>query len=112
MNVSIYYTNLYKNETAFGRRKNKPNSNPIKPNSRIAKMNVSSLITNDYSKKDDFVVRINKPNFRNGQNERKLNFNKGLHKKRLFSRPKNKPKQTQFLWIPAGGYPAHDEGQE
>ena len=33
----------------------------------------------------------NKPNFRNGPNERKLNFNKGLQKKRLFSTPKNKP---------------------
>jgi len=63
-------------------------------NFRKAKMNVNSIITKDYRKKDDFIVRINKPNFRNGQNERKLNFNKGLHKKRLFSRPKNKPKQT------------------
>jgi hypothetical protein len=29
MNVNIYYTKVYKNETAFGWRKNKPNSNPI-----------------------------------------------------------------------------------
>ncbi len=29
MNVSIYYTKLYENETAFRRGKNKPNSNPI-----------------------------------------------------------------------------------
>ena len=42
---------------------NKPNSNPIKPN------------------------------FFKGQNERKLNFNKGLQKKRRFCSPK---KQTQF----------------
>ena len=54
-------------------------------------MNVNSLITKDYRKKDDFVVRINKPNFRDGQNERKLNFNKELQKKRLFRSPKNKP---------------------
>ena len=30
MNVNIYYTKVYKNETAFRRVKNKPNSNPIK----------------------------------------------------------------------------------
>jgi hypothetical protein len=29
MNVSIYYTKAYKNETASGSGKNKPNSNPI-----------------------------------------------------------------------------------
>ncbi len=45
---------------------NKPNSNPIKPNLRKAKMNINSITTKDYSKKDDFVVRINKPNFVKG----------------------------------------------
>jgi len=29
MSVSIYYTKVYKNETASGSGKNKPNSNPI-----------------------------------------------------------------------------------
>jgi len=55
-------------------------------------MNINLTLTKDYIKKDDFVVRINKPNFRNGQNERNLTYNKGLQKKRLFSSPKNKPK--------------------
>ena len=36
----------------------------------------------------------NKPNFRNGQNERKLNFNTGLQKKQCFRSPKNKPIQS------------------
>jgi len=67
MNVSIYYTKVYKNETAFRRGKNKPNSNPIKPNFKKAKMNVNSNLTKDYRKKDDFVVRINKPNFQNAK---------------------------------------------
>jgi len=67
-------------------------ANPIKPNLQKAKMNVNLTLTKDYRKKDDFTVRINKPNFRNGQNERKVTYNKGLQKKRLFSRPK---KQTQ-----------------
>ena len=85
MNVSIYYTNVYKNETAFRRVKNKPNlvrpalfakelpdwSNPIKPNLKKAKMNANDFITKDYRKNVDFLVRINKPNFRKAQNERK-----------------------------------------
>jgi len=100
MNVNIYYTKVYKNETAFRRGKNKPNSNPIKPNLKRAKMNANDFITKDYRKKDDFLVRINKPNFRNGQNERKLNFYKGLQKKRLFRSQKTNPKQTQFLQRP------------
>ncbi len=66
MNLSIYYTKVYKNETASGSGKNKPNSNPIKPNLQKAQMNVSSLITKDYRKKDDFAVRKNKPNFVKG----------------------------------------------
>ncbi len=82
MNVTLYNTTDYENIWQRRVRKNKPNSNPIKPNSQKAKMNINSIITKDYRKKDDFVVRINKPNFRNSQNERKLNFNKGLQKKR------------------------------
>ncbi len=49
-----------------------------KPNFKDAQMNVNSIITKDYRKKDDFLVRINKPNFRNGQNERKYLYHKGL----------------------------------
>jgi hypothetical protein len=91
MNVSILSKMDYENKSYWTLGENKPKTNPIKPNFQKAQMIVSSLITKDYGKKDDFVVRINKPNFRNGQNERKLNFNKGLQKKRLFSIPKNKP---------------------
>ncbi len=47
--------------------KNKPNSNPIKPNLRKAKMNVNLTLTKDYRKNDDFAVRKNKPNSRNAQ---------------------------------------------
>jgi hypothetical protein len=59
-------------------RKNKPNSNPIKPNYRNAQMNITSLITKDYRKKDYFLVRINKPNFQNAKNECKHICHKGL----------------------------------
>ncbi len=78
MNVNSLITTDYENKWQRRVRKNKPNSNPIKPNFKKAKMNVNLTLTKDYRKKDDFVVRINKPNFRNGQNERKLIFLKGL----------------------------------
>jgi hypothetical protein len=100
MNVNIYYIKDYQIFIPLAGQKNKPNSNPNKPNLRKAKMNVKSLITKDYRKKDDFIVRINKPNFRNGQNERKLNFYKGLQKKRLFSTPKNKPNSNPIKACP------------
>jgi len=78
MNVNIYYTKAYNNGTAFRRGKNKPNSNPIKPNLQKAKMNVNLTLTKDYRKKDDFAVRKNKPNFQNAKNERKLIYYRGL----------------------------------
>ncbi len=95
MNVNSLITINYKNFIPLAGQKNKPNSNPIKPNLRKAKMNVNLTLTKDYRKKDDFIVRINKPNFQNAKNERKLNFNKGLQKKRLFRSQKTNPIQTQ-----------------
>jgi len=91
MNLITCMKMNYKNFIPLAGYKNKPNSNPIKPNRQKAKMNVNLTFTKDYRKKDDFIVRINKPNFQNAKNERKLNFNKGLQKKRLFGSPKNKP---------------------
>ncbi len=82
MNINPYNTTDYENKHDWTIGQSKPNSNPIKPNLQKAKMNVNSLITKDYRKNDDFTVRINKPNSRNAKNERKLNFNKGLQKKR------------------------------
>jgi len=78
--INFYYIKDYKNSIPLAGYKNKPNSNPIKPNFKKAQMNVNSLITKDYRKKDDFAVRKNKPNsnlalsavewanFRKGQN--------------------------------------------
>ena len=97
MNVNTFTQMAYKNIADWTLGQNKPNSNPIKPNCRKAKMNVNLTLTKGYRKNDDFVVRINKPNSRNGQNERKVTYNKGLQKKGLFSSPKNKPNQTQFF---------------
>jgi len=81
INVNSYMKSKYEKLDTWLSGKNKANSNPNKPNSQKAKMNVNLYVIKDYRKKDDFIVRINKPNFRNGQNERKLNFNKGLQKK-------------------------------
>ncbi len=66
MNVNSLITTDYENKWHRRVRKNKPNSNPIKPNFQKAKMNANSFITKDYRKKDDFIVRINKPNFVKG----------------------------------------------
>ncbi len=100
INVNSYMKSKYENLDIWLSGKNKPNSNPNKPNLRKAKMNVNSIITKDYIKKDDFIVRINKPNFQNAKNERKLNFNKGLQKKRCFCVQKNKPKTNPIKPCP------------
>jgi len=100
ISVNSYIKSKYEKLDTWLSGKNKPNSNPIKPNCRKGKIDAKSVFTKDYRKKDDFTVRINKPNFRNGQNERKLNFNKGLQKKRTFSPQKTNPIQTQFLQSP------------
>jgi hypothetical protein len=62
MSAKSCATKDYENKWQRRVRKNKPNSNPIKPNLKRAKMNVNSLITKDYRKNDDFTVRKNKPN--------------------------------------------------
>jgi hypothetical protein len=69
---------IYKNFIPLAGQKNKPNSNPIKPNLRRARMNVNLTLTKDYRKKVDFIVRINKPNFQNAKNDRKLICYRGL----------------------------------
>jgi hypothetical protein len=69
MNVSTVKTNGYENNRLRRRRENKPNSNPIKANTKPikanlldAQMNISSVLTKYYRKKDDFAVQKNKPN--------------------------------------------------
>jgi len=56
----------YENKSNWTLGQNKPNSNPIKPNLKRAKMNANVFIIKDYRKNDDFLVRINKPNFLKG----------------------------------------------
>ena len=75
MNVNTYNTTAYENKRDWTIGQNKPNSNPIKPNSQKTKMNINSLITKDYRKNDDFVVRINKPNSNPISQKAKMNVN-------------------------------------
>ena len=100
MNVNIYYTKVYKNETASGSGKNKPNSNTNKPNLPDAQMNVNSFITKDYRKKDDFAVRKNKPNSNPISVKPKMSANafsqKDYENETTFRLRENKPNQTQF----------------
>ncbi len=78
MNLILYNTTAYERKRDWTLGQNKPNSNPIKPNLKRAKMNVNSLITRDYRKKDDFAVQKNKPNLRKAKNGRKLIYYRGL----------------------------------
>jgi len=82
MNVSCLYTKDYQNFIPLSGYKNKPNSNPIKPNLRKAQMNVNLYVIEDYRKKDDFSVRINKPKTNpissKAKNERKYLLHKGI----------------------------------
>ncbi len=78
MNANLYNTTDYERKRNWTLGESKPNSNPIKPNFKKAKMNVNLFVIEDYRKKDDFLVRINKPNSRKTQNERKRFFTKGL----------------------------------
>jgi len=100
MNVNIYITTDYEKFIPLAGQKNKPNSNPIKPNFRKAKMNVNSLITKDYRKKDAFVVRKNKPNSNPISVKPKMNANafsqKDYENKTALRPQKNKPNQSQF----------------
>ncbi len=66
MNANSCATMNYENIANWTIGQSKPNSNPIKPNLRKAKMNVNLTLTKDYRKKDDFDVRINKPNLPKG----------------------------------------------
>jgi len=62
MNVTSIHTVVYENKWQRRVRKNKPNSNPIKPNLRKAQMNVNLYVTKDYERNDIFAVPENKAN--------------------------------------------------
>ncbi len=105
MNVSSVKTMNYEQITMNNANKNKPNSNPIKPNFHKAQMNVNSLITKDYIKYDDFAVRKNKPNSNPISVKPKMSASvfvtKDYDNVTAFRPQKNKPNQTQSVFLPS-----------
>ncbi len=74
MNVTPYNTTDYENKSNWTLGENKPNSNPIKPNCRKAKMNVNLYVIEDYRKKGDFAVQKKQTQFKPNSNPNKPNF--------------------------------------
>jgi len=76
MSISPFITNPYGNYHLLGRRKNKPNSNPIKPNRLKTKMNTTFCLTNHYEQKNTAPPSSQtkpkqtqfKPNFKTSRN--------------------------------------------
>ena len=101
MNVNSFIKKDYRKNDDFSIRINKPNSNPIKPNFRKAKMIVSLTLTKDYRKNDDFSVRINKANSNPISSKAKMNVNafsqKDYDNETAFRPQKNKAKQSQCI---------------
>ncbi len=101
MNVNPYNRTAYEIFLPLAGQKNKPNSNPIKPNLRKAKMNINSLITKDYRKKDDFAVRKNKPNSNPISVKAKMNVNlyviEDYENETAFRPKKNKPNSNPIF---------------
>ncbi len=62
MNLSSVLTTYYENISNWTIGQNKPNSNPIKPNSQKAQMNVNLTLTTDYRKNVCLAVQKNKSN--------------------------------------------------
>jgi len=99
MNISSFITMDYENKRNWTLSENKPNSNPIKPNSKKAKMNVNLTLTKDYRKNDDFLVRKNKPNSNPISESPKMNANlfatKDYENETALRLEKTNPIQTQ-----------------
>jgi len=51
MNVNSFITKDYRKNDAFAVQKNKPNSNPIKPNLSEGKIDAKCVVTKDYEEK-------------------------------------------------------------
>jgi len=99
MNLKFYKKMTYENKYNWSLGENKPNSNPIKPNFRKAKMNINSFITKGYRKNDDFASQKTNPIQTQFLQRPKMNINlfttKDYENETAFRPPKNKPKQTQ-----------------
>jgi len=99
MNLTPYKSKAYKNKSNRTLGQNKPNSNPIKPNSLNVQIYINIYDAKDYRKKDDFAVRKNKPNSNPISEKPKMNANLYIardYENETTSRPKKtNPKQSQ-----------------
>ncbi len=80
MNVSIYLQTDYENLSDWTIGESKPNSNPIKPNFKRAKMNANVFATKDYGNETAFRPQKNKPKTNPISSKAKMNV-KSLAKK-------------------------------
>jgi hypothetical protein len=100
MNASNVKTMNYENFIPLAGQKNKPNSNPIKPNLPDAQMSVNSILTKDYRKKDDFAVPKNKAKTNPISEMAKMNINsiitRDYRKSNCLAAQKTNPIQTQL----------------
>ncbi len=71
MNVNSFITKDYRKKDDFAVQKNKPNSNPIKPNLPDDQMNVTIYITKEYENKSNWTLRENKANTKPIQSQTK-----------------------------------------
>jgi len=60
MNVTSFHTVVYENKSNWKLGENKPNTNPIKPNFRKAKMNIALYPETNYERKGLYGCRKNK----------------------------------------------------
>ena len=79
MNVNTVKTRDYENELPLRPPKNKPKTNPIKPNLKNAKMNVGSVKTKDYGNESRFRPPAKQTQFKPKTNPIKPNFKPGRY---------------------------------
>jgi len=106
MNANSLITMNYKYFIPLAGYKNKPNSNPNKPNFRKGEIDAKCVFTKDYRKNDDFLVRINKPNSNPISEKAKMNANvfvtKDYENETAFRPKKTNPNKPNFTFPQRG----------
>ncbi len=97
MNVNLTLTKDYRKNDDFTVRINKPNPQNAKNERKLICYRGLWKWNHPQAQKKQTQNKPNQTQFPKSPNERKLNFNKGLQKKRCFLSPK---KQTQFTKRP------------
>jgi len=69
MNINLVTTKNYENISLLGRCQNKPNSKPIKPNLKNAKMNLNFYLSKDYEQKPPLGQAAKQSQFKPNQTQ-------------------------------------------